>query len=328
MQNAISVVIPNYNGVHLFPETLPTVIRALAVCGLPSEIIIVDDHSTDGSISFLQNNYPDIRLIQNARNSGFSLTANRGVHAASHDLVLLLNSDVKLEPDYFQNLPAYFDREDTFAVMGRIIGWDDNKIQDGAKYPSFQNAKIKTSKNYLLENEADMKAGLFSMYVSGANAFLSKEKFLRLGGFDELFSPFYVEDFELSLRAWRIGWKCYYEHNAVCRHRTSTSICSKDKKYFIKLVSNRNKWFAHAIHLSGGKRFLWMLQLIPEVMLQTLLGKTYYLKAFISFLKNGDNVRASRNRFERLSKDQKLLSINEVAETILAAVKGKKLRVF
>src|SRR6266498_2200602 len=71
----ISVVIPNYNGAKLFSETLPTVFIALDKIQLPSEIIISDDCSTDDSVSYLQKNFPEVKIVSNKKNSGFSVTA-------------------------------------------------------------------------------------------------------------------------------------------------------------------------------------------------------------------------------------------------------------
>lgn len=328
MKPGISVVIPNYNGVHLFPVTLPTVFTALEQSGLSYEVIVCDDGSTDGSPEYLSRHFPSIQLLKNEKNSGFSVTANRGLRAARFDLVLLLNSDVQLTPDYFHYQLSYFSKEDTFGVMGRIIGWSDDHIQDGAKYPSFHSAKIKTSVNYLLEDEEEMKGGLYSMYLSGANALMDRKKLEELGGFNELFSPFYVEDYELSLRAWRLGWFCYYEHRAVCRHQTSTTIRSKSRKSFIKMISNRNKWFLHAIHLNAGRRLLWMLQLLPEVFFQSLLMKGYYIKAFLLFIGSYGRVRASRKIFRQKAGGKKLLPVREVARLIQDSVKDKKVKFF
>jgi GT2 family glycosyltransferase len=291
-------------------------------------VIVSDDASIDDSISWIEKNFPAVKIVRNKINRGFSATANAGIHAATYELVFLMNSDVKLEPGYFLPQLKYFDRPDTFGVMGRIIGWDDDQIQDGAKYPSFHQAKIKTSKNYLLSSEEEMKEGIYTSYISGANALLNKNHFLRLGGFNELFSPFYVEDFELSLRAWRTGLKCYYEHQSVCRHKTSTTIKSKSRKSFIRMISNRNKWYAHAIHLSAGRRFLWMIQLIPEILFQTILLKTYYLKAFGQYLKNLDRIKSSREELKKINEGKKLLSVQEVAVFIQQSVKDKDIRFF
>ena len=257
MVKGISVIIPNYNGIHLLPLTLPTVLQALKNSNRPSEIIVADDCSTDVSVEFVHQNYPEIKIVQNTINSGFSVTANNGVAAAVYDKVLLLNSDVKITPDYFLHQYKYFDKTDTFGVMGRIIGWEDLTIQDGAKYPSMQGAKIKTVRNYLLKDETALDNGLYSMYLSDANAFIDKSKFLAIGGFNEMFSPFSSEDYELSLRAWRLGFKCYYDHSSICRHQTSATISKVKKKKYITTIYNRNKMFLHAIHLSRGQIILW-----------------------------------------------------------------------
>lgn len=328
MQNGLSVVIPNYNGVRLFPHTMPTVFEALSTLQMPYEVLVVDDCSPDGSAAFLQKEFPDVRVISNEKNSGFVLTANRGMRNAKYDLALLLNSDVKLTPHYFDNQFKYFERADTFGVMGRIIGWDDNIIQDGAKYPSFHGVKIKTSGNYLLENEEEMKSGLYSMYLSGANALVDRKKFLEIGGLNEAFAPIYVEDYELSLKAWRMGWKCYYDHSSICRHQVSTTMRSKEKENYVKKIYNRNKMFLHAIHLSKGERRLWMMQLLGEVFVQTILLKLFFLKGFILFVKNYNQVKMSREKLAQISAGKNLLSVKQVADFIIDSVKGKNIRRF
>ena len=324
----ISVIIPNYDGVELLPKILPPLFNALAFAALPYEIIISDDCSTDGSVSFLQKEFPEIKLIANKENKGFSPTINKGIFAAQYDYVLLLNSDVILDENYFIHLFRYFDKKDTFGVMGRMVGWDDDLIQDAAKYPSFHGAKIKTTGNYLPET-INKNEWLYSMYLSGANAFVDRKKLLALRGFDEIFAPFYIEDFELSLRAWRLGWKCYYEHFAVCRHKTSVSIKSKNSKKFINTIYYRNKMFLHAIHLSGGKLILWYLQLIPETILRFITGRFYYFTSLRLFFSNRHLVKQSQQKIIELSgQTNTLLSIDNVVKEISRSLKDKLIKRF
>ncbi len=301
MVKGISVIIPNYNGIALLPITLPTVQTALDTSGKPFEIIIVDDCSTDGSVAYLEHAYPAVKIIRNEVNSGFSVSVNKGVRAAVHDKVLLLNSDVKLTPGYFEHQYRYFDKTDTFGVMGRIVGWDDDVIQDGAKYPYFHGAKIKTSGNYLLKDESLMREGLYTIYLSGANAFIDREKFLAIGGFNEMFSPFYSEDYELSLRAWRLGYTCWFDYNSVCRHKVSHTIKSANRKKEIKVVYNRNKMFLHALHLSGWQRFLWFLQLTAECLVRLLLLQFYFVKAYCLYLAAFGTIKNYRKQFLQLA---------------------------
>ncbi|WP_217452241.1 glycosyltransferase family 2 protein [Mucilaginibacter humi] len=108
---------------------LPFTFAAIENAGVTYEIIVVDDCSTDRSVEFIKEHYPQIRLLVNAKNAGFSFTCNRGINEAQHDLVLLLNSDVKLTPDYFEHQFKYFNADDTFGVMGRIIDMEGDHIR-------------------------------------------------------------------------------------------------------------------------------------------------------------------------------------------------------
>lgn len=320
----ISVIIPNYNGRELLPRILPPLYEALEHTGSAYEIIVSDDASADDSVAFIEANYPGITLLKSTLNRGFSPAINAGIFAAKNDLLLFLNSDVILTKTYFDFLLPYFDKEDTFGVMGRIIGWDDEVIQDGGKYPSFHGTKIKTSGNYIPKENA---AGPFySMYLSGANTLADRKKTVALGGFDEIFAPFYSEDFELSLRAWRIGYKCYYEHNAVCRHKTSTTIKSMNCNTSIRKVYYRNKMFLHAIHLSGVQFFFWYLQNIGELVLQTILGKSFFRHAFKTFVNSGAKWKASKKKFESLcSAKGTCLSVTQVTKTVLSSLPDNKI---
>ncbi|QCR23491.1 glycosyltransferase family 2 protein [Pontibacter sp. SGAir0037] len=322
----ISVIIPNFNGVHLFEHTLPTIKQALQNINKPSEIIIVDDCSTDGSIEFLRKNYSSIKVISKSENSGFSITCNIGVKAAAYDKVLILNSDVKLTPTYFESQLKYFNKADTFGVMGRIVGWDDEKIQDGAKLPSFHGAKLKTSGNYLLTDDTKMEEGLYSLYISGANAFIDRDKFLLLQGFNELFSPFYSEDVDLSLRAWRLGFKCYYDYNSVCRHQATTTIKKKCRKNYIQTIYNRNKMYLHALHLEGLTKFLWFLQLFLELLFRLLSLKWHYAKSLYLFLNTQEEIAKSKNQFNMLAQNLKSRkTLKEINNFILSNLKDKEL---
>ena len=324
----ISVVIPNYNGVHLFPDTIPALLKALEYTRKKYEIIIIDDCSSDNSVEFLNQTYPQIRVIQNEINQGFSKTINKGIFAAENELILLLNSDVQLTETYFTDQFKYFELPDTFGVMGKIIGWDNEEVQDGAKYPEMEGFKLKTSLNYLPTESAGDNL-LYSLYLSGANALVNKEKLIFLGGFNELFSPFYMEDVDLSVRAWRCGYKCYFESNSICRHKTSESIRGKEKKIYIRTIYNRNKLFFHAIHLKGLYFVGWLIQTLFELIFRILTQRMDYLKSFTELWKNREAIKKSRAEFENLCKHPGIqLSLNDVRKSIIRSLKNKKILFF
>ncbi len=297
-KRSTSIVLPNYNGAHLLEKYLPFTLTAIQNAGVPYEVIVVDDASTDHSIQFLQTNYPDIILIANPQNKGFSHTCNTGVREAKHELILLLNTDVKLSVDYFEHQWRYFDREDTFGVMGRIIDMEGDHIQDAARTLGFNGFKLKTNRFFYAENPDDFVP---TAYLSGANALINAEKLKVIGGFNTLFSPFYGEDFEMGLRAWRLGWKCWYEHQSVCRHQISASTKDYKTTNWVKSIYYRNRFFVHAIHLQGFILFGWYLQiLLVDLLPQLLTGKLWLLKSYQQLFQQQAEIISSKKEFSNL----------------------------
>jgi|SRR6185437_11600056 len=325
---SISVVIPNYNGKQLLAENLPLVYTALKKANVDYEVIISDDCSTDDSVAFIKNTYPDIILLQQLENKGFATTINKGIMQAGKNLVLALNSDVKLLPDYFISQFKYFEREDTFGVMGKIIGVDTDKIQDGAKYPAKKGLTLISTINYELTKEYD-NFWTPSLFLSGANALMDRKKLQELKGFDEIYSPFYREDVDLSIRAWRLGWKCYYEEKAVCRHPASTTIANYNKKKKIKTISLRNKIIFHNIHLPGSACLFWNMSLMVNLLFRTITFQFYYLEAFRQFLYKRNEVIASRTTLDSLFKKYNTKkSIHDICRDIRNSIEAKEISKF
>jgi GT2 family glycosyltransferase len=298
MNRSISVVIPNYNGKDLLETNLPSVHAALKFSGISDfEIIITDDASTDGSINFIKANYREIILVENNINKGFAGNTNTGIKRSQKDLVLILNSDVKLSDDYFSQLLKYFDKPDTFGVTGRIIGLTSDKIQDAAKYPKYSFGSIASTTNYICNTQSS----LYSFFLTGANALIDRKKLMELGGFNELFNPYYGEDVELGLRAWKLGYKCYYEHNAICRHPNSATI-KKEPPKKIKIISNRNKMYLHFIHLNGIELAFYLMKLFLKTILKVIVLDFKYLKSFWMFISSIKMCLGQKKRFLELQK--------------------------
>jgi GT2 family glycosyltransferase len=321
---SISAVIPNYNGRKLLEENIPGLIAALKKSEQDYEIIISDDASTDDSISFLQNNYPSIIIIKNKVNQGFASTINKGIELASKDLIFALNSDVKLTPDYFIPQLRYFENPDTFGVMGRIIGMDGT-VQDGAKYPAMRGLTIKGTVNYILKENKTANISLPSFYLSGANALMERKKLQELGGFDEIYSPFYGEDLDLSLRAWRLGWKCFYEHEAICIHPASTTIGNYHKKQKIKIIATRNKLILHSIHLDGTLYFLYRIKIFLELIFRALTLQIYYIKAFTSYQSKKQKIQNSKKKIDSLIKKYSGKDIPAITNMLQTEIKKMKI---
>jgi GT2 family glycosyltransferase len=296
-KKSVSIVIPNYNGKTLLQAYLPSTLAAIKQANTLYEIIIVDDCSKDDSVHFIRTNYPDIKLVINSANKGFSHTCNKGINASVNELILLLNSDVKLSPDYFEHQWSYFEREDTFGVMGRIIDMGGHHIQDAARMPKFNGLKLKTDYFYYNRSYADA----YTYYLSGANALINAAKLKQIGGFFELFSPFYYEDAELGVRAWRLQWKCYYEHRAVCEHQISATTKNYDTRQRIKSIYFRNRYYMHALHLNGVALVLWYLQIsLFDFLPQILIGRFWIWTSYKELFSNHQLIKQYRHLVRKL----------------------------
>ena len=327
LAKSISVVIPNYNGKHLLQEYLPVNLEVMAATGADYEIIIVDDASKDDSVAFVRDNYPGIKLIINAENKGFSFSCNKGIAAAQYELTLLLNSDVKLTPGYFEHQWKYFLRWDTFGVMGRIIDMEGDHIQDAARMPKFNGFKVKTDYFYYSNNENDR---LYTFYLSGANALVRSEKLKELGGFDELFSPFYCEDMELSIRAWRLKWKCYYEHEAICRHHVSASTKNYQTAKWVKSIYYRNRFYLHAIHLDGLRLLGWYCQVtLIDLLPKLIIGQTWIWKSYRELFANRKMIRQRKAQIAYLMDERDShVSLSHLVKKMRNSVVNKKFKRF
>src|SRR5579872_3309978 len=127
--SAASVVIPNWNGRDLMEKYLPSVVKALRA-NPSNEIIVVDNGSSDGSADFIQRSFPAVKLVALDRNLGFGGGSNAGVHAAKNDIVVLLNSDMRVEREFLAPLLEAFSDDNVFSVSCQIFFSDPNKLRE------------------------------------------------------------------------------------------------------------------------------------------------------------------------------------------------------
>jgi GT2 family glycosyltransferase len=322
MKKTISVVLPNYNGKKLMEMYLPSVVTALGNAGVDYELIIVDDCSKDDSVDFIKTHYPNIKLLVNKENLGFSGTCNRGIEVAKMELTLLLNSDVQLTPDYFEGQWKYFEKPDTFGVMGRIMDKDGEYIEDAARILFYLGCRIKANRFYYNEDAEDWA---YTAYLSGANALVDTAKLKELNGFDEIYAPFSSEDSDLSTRAWLLGWKCYYEHSSVCFHQVSGSIKKNIRSRLLNTVYFRNRFVFQQIHLSGIRAFLLPVHiLVVEVIAKTLIGKLWIWRSYREYLKLSKQIARSKEEFTSLkSKHESSLNIDDIMSIIENSINNR-----
>lgn len=233
----VSIVIPNYNGKENLKNNLPRVLAALEKSNLESELIIIDDASTDGSIDFLRSKFTSIKIIENKSNLGFAESCNIGVEAASGGIVILLNTDVYPDENFLKFLTFHFETTQVFAVgcLEKTIDKKGNIIAErGVGKLFFKDGIFQHSAGDLNSSETD--------WVCGGSGAFRRSIFLELNGFDKRFAPFYWEDIDLSYRAKLKGYKLLFEKKSIVYHKhVEGSIAKKYSQEEINEISFRNQ---------------------------------------------------------------------------------------
>ncbi len=210
---AVSIVIPNWNGRRWLPECL----RALAGQRLaPSEVLVVDNGSGDGSIEYLRDEHPEVRVLALRRNTGFAHAANVGVAAARSELIALLNTDVALAADWLERLVgALLADPAAAAVACKMLSLDDPaRVYDAGDVLRRDGACEQRGRFMRDDGRWDAPGEVFGA-CAGA-ALYRRSAVLAVGGFDERYFA-YLEDVDLALALRLAGWTCRYEP-AVALH--------------------------------------------------------------------------------------------------------------
>lgn len=263
--DAVSVVIPTWNGRSLLEMSIPPLVEALRRHGHPDdEIIVVDNGSDDDTLATLAvmaGSAPMLRWISLPTNEGFAGATNRGARDAKNPVVIMLNNDMVVEPDFVQPLLDTFAVEpDVFGVSCQIDFIDPSK-------PRWETGKVHgelvrglTRLFHLDRFDEDLIYPIF--FAGGGASAYDRERFLELGGFDDhVFSPVYIEDVDLGYRAWKRGWasvlaprsKVHHKHRGTTRRLWSEGVIHS---FFLKnlaalLWKNVGSWSLLTRHLAG-----------------------------------------------------------------------------
>lgn len=296
MKNPITVIIPNYNGAQLLRKNLPSVKVACKAYGEQCTIIVVDDGSADDSLSVLQHEFPEVEVVIHDKNKGFAEAIHSGVHAAKTELLFLLNSDVEVQADIFAPLVSYFDDPNTFSVNPLIYDEQGEVKRHSWNLRQFKAGTLKLMPWDLNDALNRRKNGekLATAYAHGGSFMVRKSMFQALNGFHPIYKPFYSEDYDLGLRAWRRGWPSYFEPSVHIVHQSLGSIRSNVKFKYVKSIRRRNRYLLEWMHLSSAQLLLSNIPLsILQLLGELLLLDRVNLKGFgLAILKIPEVVKA------------------------------------
>ena len=280
----LSVILVNHNGKGCIEDCLDSIKKNLE--GIKSEIIVIDNHSTDGSVDILQKKYPSIRLLRNHENAGFSRANNQGLKASRGLYVLIINTDTLVYPNSIKKMIEEMQKHPDRGGVGPALltGKNDYQVSFGGKVNFFSEAAKKTFLNRIYSNR--LRKNREKRYVEWLSAacFLTRKDILeRTGMFDEQFF-LYFEDIDLCMRIREKGWKLVYLPEARVFHTGGAS--TRQSKLNSRFHYRKSQLYFYKKHCSPFSLFLLKVFLSIEFVFVLLLGffkKSSVLKDRIRF---------------------------------------------
>ncbi len=230
----VSVIIPAWNG----SEHLEACLRALqAQTYSPIEVIVVDNASVDGSAELVEQLFPDMRLICNAKNLGFGGGCNTGLWIAKGKILILLNQDTIVESEWASALVEVFQADSTIGIAGGKALYPNGTIQHAGGYVDKHG--VGHHYGYRMPDNGEFDQIRDVDFVTGATLAISRQAFEQIGELDDGFAPAYFEDVDWCYRARHAGFRTVYVPKARLMHQEESS--AGDESDEGKYLMQRNR---------------------------------------------------------------------------------------
>jgi GT2 family glycosyltransferase len=234
-----SIIVLSWNGADDLPDCLDAV---LAQEGAVADLLVVDNGSVDGSSALVRERYPNARLVENSRNLGFAAGMNVGMRllrdaAEPPDVVVLLNQDTIVAPDWLHSILAPFEQDERIGAVGCKIYYPDGRtLQHAGAWIELGRA-IPRHYGY-----GELDTGQYDQpraveYVTGAALALRMGALDQVALLDEGYTHF-IEDVDLCWRLRRAGYLVHYAPAAKLRHGESRSVADPVRR---SALFNRNR---------------------------------------------------------------------------------------
>lgn len=217
--SAASVITVSWNGKHFLEQLLPSVLAEFDRCRGDHEMIVVDNGSTDGTVDWLRQQHPWVKVVPLPENRHFVRGNAAGVQAATRDVLVFLNNDMVVMPGFLQPLLDGLREDDVFGVTSEVFFRDPQKRREetGRTRGSIERGWLKLAHATPTRDERELDY-VPTLWAGGGSAAFDRRLFLELGGFDTLYDPFYVEDMALSYQAWKRGYRVLFTAKSAVVH--------------------------------------------------------------------------------------------------------------
>lgn len=256
-QPLASVIIVGFNGRQYLPACLSSVSQD---AGAACEIIVVDNLSTDGSVAYVEQEWPDVKLVRNRANQGFAAACNAGARLATGEYLIFLNQDTQVLTGWLSGLLAGLDEQQVGLTTSKLL----LMAQPGAINLCGQDIQY-TGLSFMRGFKEDSQSYSEPAWVgavSGASFAIRRDLWEQLKGFDEgLFM--YYEETDLCWRARLAGYRSQYRPDSVLYHDYRPGQHSYARLYY----SKRNRYILLLKHW----RWVTLLLLLPALLAAEIL---------------------------------------------------------
>ncbi len=285
------ILVLNYNGRGLLAECLPSIALAALRSPVPCHVTVVDNGSTDGSGELVANHWPTVSYVREA-NHGLA-SFNRVLERLEEPVVLLLNNDIKLDPNAVGPLLEVFERHDDVLFSAPLCWTFDGQTYEGmrtrvrtrfglvqgmSRVPGFET----------VVDQRDLTA------AAGPVLAVDRRKFLDLGGYDPIFFPGRIEDLDLGFRGWMAGYRGYYVPESVAYHKGFGTFEPELGKGRCDELASRNTLIFMWKNTGGARllaHFLWLPIRFGHALLR---GRFSFATGLFGALSRGSRVLAAR----------------------------------
>lgn len=272
------IFVLNYNGRELLLECLPSIIEAAGNSPTPCPVTVIDNSSTDDSTNILKHRFPNVRVL--SMPNCVLCSFNDAVGNSVADVVFLLNNDLKADKDFIAPLLKVFEeKEDAFLVGPQVFTFDGKQYEGSLSKMWFRfglfgaKTRFNGHENKIQNPGMTMQAG-FGAY--------KRNVFLKLGGFDDLYLPGTVEDSDICFRAWKAGYKVYYEPKSRMYHKGQATFKKTFGRSRLLAINQRNLYLFVWKNISDPVLWFWHLAwLLPRPLIFLLKGRVEFLWGFL-----------------------------------------------
>ena len=211
----LSVIIPNLNGKDLLESCLKSLENQTFE---NFEIILVDNNSTDGSLEYVKNNFPKVRIIKLSKNFGFAKAINEGVKLSTAEYVVFLNNDTKVDKDWLKSLlECAKSHPEVISVNSKLVNFYDPKLIDGVGILINEVGQARSiGWQQIDQGQYDREQYIFG--ATGGGSLFRRLDFIKVGYFDENYFM-YFEEVDFAFRSQFLGFKSIYCPKAKVFHR-------------------------------------------------------------------------------------------------------------